>query len=162
MRALALILLAATPAVADMRDLSAGDILGPEDHAHLFAEHCFTGDPSTVAGAAARIAEIGLYEVAEPGGQTAFYVTPDGLATLAVNAASGEASCEMGLTPGAADFGPALEEAFAAHIALRSDAATRETLAAGTVWTWEIEGRDARAELLQADDAYLLRYTIRD
>ena len=136
--------LAALPVSADTREIAAGEILGPEDHAHLFAEICLSPDPAERLAASPHF---------EPFGETR-YASPDGLASYELT----EEACKLGLTPGAADYGPALETALAGHIAEVAPGAASETLAAGTAWTWEADGPH-RVEYLAAEDAYIVTHT---
>ena len=133
--------LVAAPALADERTIDPAAILGPEDHAHLFAEICLSDDP---AGA---LAASPHFEV-ERGNR---YSTPNGLAVYQLT----DTTCELGLAPGAGDYGLALEEALIAHM----DEAAPETLAAGLAWEWEADGAPTRVEYLEAEDAYIITLT---
>ena len=144
-RGAALLALLAAPALADERSLDPAEILGPDDHAHLFAEVCLSDDP------AGRLSASPHFEV-ERGNR---YSTPNGLAVYQLT----DTSCELGLAPGAADYGLALEEALIAHMDEAAPDAARETLAAGLAWEWEADGVPTRVEYLEAEDAYIITLT---
>ena len=144
-RRAALLILLAAPALADTREIAPDAILGPEDHAHLFAEICLGPDPAAALAASPHFAPFGETRYASPDGLASYELTPE--------------ACKLGLTPGAADYGPALETALGAHIVEIAPGAASETLVAGTAWTWEAEDGTHRAEYLVAEDAYIVTHT---
>lgn len=157
MRALAALTLAAAPAFAQTADAP----LTPEENARIFDEACLasTAPEEAMETAEAALAPA-LFVPLDPGGFDLFQESSDGLATLGVAADETGSACEMGLSVGAADLGPALEEATRAAVLARAPDAEEQTLAAGTAWEWREGDLVFRTEYLQADDAFLLRHTI--
>ena len=160
-----LLALLAAPAVADDRVVEPGTPLTPDDAAHVFAHTCLV-PPAELEASAGDLVATGVMTPVEPvsaDDAALRYETADGLAQLAITAGEGGASCEMGLADDAGDLGPALLAALTDHVAtLAPQGATTEELAAGQAWAWEADGTPHRIELLQAEDAFLLRRTAGD
>ena len=160
-----LLALLAAPALADDRTVAPGAPLGPEDAAHVFAHTCLV-PPAELEASAGDLVATGVMAPVDPvaADDTALrYETADGLAQLVIEASEGGATCEMGLADDAGDLGPALADALTDHVAtLAPQGVEAEELAAGQAWAWEADGTPHRIEMLQAEDAFLLRRTAGD
>ena len=165
MRLLIPALLLAAPALADDRAVAPGTPLGPEDAAHVFAHTCLAL-PAELEASAEDVVATGVMAPVDPvsdADAALRYETADGLAQLVIETSEGGATCEMGLADDAGDLGPALLEALTDHVlALAPQGVEAEELAAGQAWTWEADGTPHRIEMLQAEDAFLLRRTAGD
>ena len=160
-----LLALLAAPAFADERAVEPGTPLTPDDAAHVFAHTCLVL-PEELEASAEDLVATGVMTPVEPvsADDTALrFETADGLAQLAITVDDGGATCEMGLADDAGDLGPALLEALSAHVAtLAPQGVESEELAAGQAWAWEADGTPHRIEMLQAENAFLLRRTAGD